>query len=113
MRHTAALLLLVAASAAQAQVADGIYESPACTAAPVSEMRIEIRAGTIRFYESTCILGPGTPVAGIDTALTHQASCSGEGETWTLTMLLMPDHDGGLVRLETGMAVLYAACGKA
>jgi len=110
MRLATVVLFMLAGTIAKAQVADGVYEFPACTAAPVSDGRIQIADGEIRFYESTCQLGAGKSVDGLDGALIHAATCTGEGETWGMTILLMPGFDGGLIRVESGLALTYAAC---
>ena len=87
---------------------DGVFDTD-CSA-EVSEMRVTIARGEISFWESSCRLTNPVNVRDIDGAVLYDAVCSGEGEEWTLRMLLMPGHDGGLIRVVSGFAITYDRC---
>ena len=110
MRTLSAMLAILAADAALAQVADGTYDAPVCAGRSGGEMRVEIADNTIQFYESLCRLDAARTIPGFATARLYDATCSGEGETWTMTMILMQGFDGELIRIEEGLAVTYARC---
>jgi len=94
-----------------AQEWDGRYELDACSGGLSAETRIELRWPQIRFYESVCQLSAPEPIAGLGDAVIADATCQGEGETWTRRILFMTSLDGGLVMVRDGLALTYARCG--
>lgn len=107
MRLALACALLPGLAAGQGL--DGTY-APDC-ADPASDSRLTIAGPEVRFHESTCILTDPVAVRGMSGAVLHDLACTGEGESWTRRILLMPGLDGGLVRVEEGLAWTYARCG--
>lgn len=106
IRLAAILALLPAIAAAQE---DGRYSTdPACP--KMSDGEIALDGTTITFHESSCDLTDPVTVRGLTGAVLYDAVCTGEGETWTRRMMLMPSADGGLVRVEDGFALTYARC---
>ncbi len=103
-----ALVAMALPVAAMAQV-EGTY-SLDCAAGTMSDGRVTVGKGTISFHESTCTLTDPVAVRGMTDAVLYDATCTGEGESWTRRILLMPASDGGLVRVEDGYAVTYARC---
>lgn len=106
MRRAALLAVLLLPGMAAAQV-DGTW-SLDCGAGP--EGTITISGDRIDFYESACTLAGPVSVRDMAGAVLYDATCTGEGETWSKRILLMPALDGGLVRVEEGLALIYRRC---
>ncbi len=107
-----ALLLALLPAMAQAQVTDErlLGTFAADCAEPQSDLRIAIAPDRIAFHESVCTLSDPVPVEGLDGAVLLVKTCTGEGETWAGRMLLMPAMEGGVVRVESGLALTYSRC---
>ena len=69
-----------------------------------------IAGDRIDFYESTCTLADPVAVRAMTGAVLYDATCTGEGETWSKRILLMPAMEGGLIRVEDGLALIYRRC---
>lgn len=109
-----ALILALAASQVAAQDFDGQYQIGACTA-EISDSRMSIEGGSIRFWESACSLTNPVPVRDMGDATLFDVQCAGEGETWSYRLLIMsggsaavPDAD--LVLLNETGAIAYQRC---
>ena len=81
-----------------------------CAAGALSEDRVEVMGTVIFFHESRCKLTNPVPVRGMTDAVLYDVECSGEGEVWIRRILLMPSFDGGLIRVEDGLALTYLRC---
>ncbi len=101
--------LLLCASAASAQVADGVYNFINCSGAAL-EGQVTVKGDKITFYESRCTLTNPEPVRGMTGAVLYDAQCTGEGTDWTDRMLLMPTDSGEMIRVESGFALSYKSC---
>lgn len=104
-----ALLLILAAMPASAQVFTGFYDFTG-TCSEGSDSRIEVRATEIAFWESTCTLGAPRALAGMGGAVQYTATCTGEGQSWTREFVLMQREDGGLILLRPGGVTEYQRC---
>ncbi|MEC7818562.1 MAG: hypothetical protein VX454_07835 [Pseudomonadota bacterium] len=73
----------------------GVWDNAEGTCAPASDLRMDIRAGEIEFYES---LGEVTSVEteGPDSIVVSLAM-AGEGETWTVTSRYVLSDDGAIL----------------
>ena len=114
-RSAHALLALVLLTIpAHAQGYDGRYQIGQCTA-DVSDNQMSISGDRISFWESSCRLTNPVAVRDIAGATLFDAVCSGEGESWTYRLLVMPGVTSaepyeGLILLREGSVVLYQKC---
>ena len=108
MTRFALLLALATALPAMAVALDGTYDTDC--ALEISDMRVTITGDSINFWETACSLTDPVNIRDMDGAALYDAVCEGEGEQWTHRMLLMPRSDGGLIRIESGIAVSYDRC---
>jgi hypothetical protein len=92
---TTICLLSLGSSNNVAQIRDGVYDAYDC-AAPVSDQRIAVRGNELAFFETTCRLGAGEPIEGMEGAALYWADCTGEGETWRDRLLLRQHVSGAL-----------------
>lgn len=63
--------------------------------APTDLVPILIEEGAVRFYESSCDIVEAEPV-GVGNALSLRLACSGEGQTWASTALILVDAEDRL-----------------
>ncbi len=94
-----------------AQNLDGSYNGDRCGLGYRNELSLDIFWPEITFYESQCVITSRTPVAGLQDTFVHNATCMGEGETWTRSFMLVLDNTGGVVLVQDGFAELYTYCG--
>ncbi|MBF9059592.1 hypothetical protein HKCCSP123_10405 [Rhodobacterales bacterium HKCCSP123] len=111
---TFAVAVAAAGSPVLAQGFDGQYQVGACTR-DVSDGRMSIEGGSIRFWESACTLTNPVGVRDMGDATLFDAQCSGEGETWSYRLLIMsggsvavPEAD--LILLNETGAIAYQRC---
>ncbi len=104
-----ATLLLLAPSISFSAPADGQYDLADCID-PYSDGRVALSGNQLAFHESSCVLTDATPMRGIDAGVLYDATCSGEGETWTERYLLASTYDGGLMILRKDGATTYQRC---
>ncbi len=107
LRWAVGVLALAAGPGAAAGL-DGVYDLD-CAAA-VSDARVTISGNRIEFWETACSLENPVNVRDLGGAVLFDMRCTGEGETWTDRVLLMPSLEGGLVRVATGFAITYQRC---
>ena len=73
----------------------GVWDKAQGTCTPASDLRMEIRAGEIEFYES---LGEVTSVeAESPDSIIVSLAMNGEGETWTVTSRYVLSDDGAIM----------------
>ncbi len=92
-----------------AAISDGIYDAYDC-AVPVSDQRVEIRGNHLAFYESTCEISNPQALPGVGNAALYDASCQGEGATWTTRFILMQTRDGGIAMVDEIWGDHYQRC---
>lgn len=97
------------ADAGPAGLKDGIYDATDC-AAKFSDTRLTLSGDNLSFYESACTLSNPQGLRDFPGAVLLDASCQGEGETWTYRFILMQTRDGGMALLQEGWGDHYALC---
>lgn len=106
-------LTALAPLAAQAQVANGLYEAPVCQN-PQSSSIVRVSAAALSFFESSCSISNARAVPGVANAYTYDAYCTGEGEQadyWT-TYTIQAIHNGLVLTHAGGTGFSYAYCGQ-
>ena len=69
----------------------GVWDIPSSNGDPASDLRLDIRANEIEFYES---LGKVTAIERDGDGIVVDLAMSGEGETWTVRNRLVLTDDG-------------------
>ena len=69
----------------------GVWDIPSSNGDPASDLRLDIRANEIEFYES---LGEVTAIERDGDGIVVDLAMSGEGETWTVRNRLVLTDDG-------------------
>jgi len=105
----AGFLVVLMAGTAGAQVQDGTYQLDQCNAG-ASDARVTISGPIIRYHETMCRLANPTRVRGMAGAVLYDAQCSGEGETWSERVFMMPTAEGGFVQVRGGYGYTYQRC---
>jgi len=106
---TAGVFVFLTAATASAQVQDGTYQPDRCDAG-ASDTRVVINGSSIRYHETLCALTNPTSVRGMEGAVLYDAQCSGEGETWSERVFMMPTAEGGFVQVRGGYGYTYQRC---
>lgn len=99
--------------AAQAQVAHGLYEAPACQN-PQSSSIVRVSPAALSFFESSCTLHNPQAVSGVANATVYAANCTSEGDGpnyWT-TFTIQAIHNGLVLTHDAGPGFSYAYCGQ-
>lgn len=78
-----------------------------------SDGRLEVVGNELRFWESICVLSNPVNIRDLPSAIVYDATCSGEGETWTDRIVLSFVGDGetgtiDMIRKDGGMT--YRTC---
>ena len=96
MRILIVAIGLLMASTANASQFDGIYrlnKSWDCKSIGMDGGAIEISGNTFAGVESTCSMTNPTRVRGMNAVL-YDLNCSGEGETWSMRLMIMKQARG-------------------
>jgi len=93
----------------QQAINDGIYDAFDCSV-PISDQRIEITGNHLAFYESSCDISNPQSIPGLERTVIFDASCQGEGETWTTRFILKQTQDGGLAMMDEIWGDHYERC---
>jgi hypothetical protein len=92
---SAAALVGIATMPASAQYPfDGSW-SLDCAMQEGDRVPMVVKDGMVTFFESECAIETVEPIGEQNQAWTVSVSCSGEGETWTRTLLLALDPGTG------------------
>lgn len=89
---------------------DGTYDAYDCTPS-VSDQRVVLSGSNLSFYESFCELSNPQLIRGLPRAILLDATCEGEGQTWTSRFIAMQTNDGGLALLSESSGEKYQRCG--
>ncbi|MBF9032326.1 hypothetical protein HKCCE3408_18150 [Rhodobacterales bacterium HKCCE3408] len=113
-KNAAALAALLAAAPAAADVPPGRYDADpgtdiACT--QYSNGAVDVTPDSLGYYESSCSLSDPVDVRGMDGATLYDAQCTGEGQSWTTRVMLMPGlEEDSIVIVLPGYATTYGLC---
>lgn len=102
----AGLLAVLAASPVTAQ---DVRYSATCGAL-FDDGLITLSGDLLMFHESQCRITNAAPVSGMAGAALADLVCAGEGEEWTDRAFLQPSHDGGLILVRNGFALMLPRC---
>ena len=111
-RTLAVAALSLTATPGLAQPVNGVFDSD-CTAIQAgafTDGRVELRPGRIMFHESSCTLTNPVAVRDMNGAMLYDGVCSGEGETWTRRLMIMPSFANGVVVASPGWARTLSLC---
>lgn len=107
-----AVFFTVLAFPAAAQSINGSFNADQCGLDYRNDLALDIAWPVISFYESACTITGRTPVPGLADTYAYSASCSGEGEEWMRSFLILPDATSGVVVVQDGIAETYRRCGS-
>ena len=105
----AAFCAASAAHAGPAGLQDGTYDATSCTP-QFSDTRFKVEGNNLSFFESFCTLSNPQSLRNVPGAILLDATCEGEGESWSSRFILMQTRDGGMTLLQEGWGDYYARC---
>jgi hypothetical protein len=87
----------------------GAFDSISCAEA-YTDSRAQFSNNLIEFHEASCSLTNPVLVRGMTDAVLFDANCSGEGEQWTIRLMIMPGYGGNAIVVQSGQTTTYKRC---